>query len=100
MKKNFFKLAFLMLSTLMYGQAGHVMQGLGAVNMSMGGASTAQPLDISGALQWNPICFMKNGYRQIFLWNQLHGFKFGFCSNSRVFYSWVNSCVKNQIFCF
>ena len=25
-----------------------------AVNMSMGGASKAQPLDISGALQWNP----------------------------------------------
>ena len=22
--------------------------------MSMGGAATAQPLDISGALQWNP----------------------------------------------
>ena len=43
-----------MLSTIMYGQAGHVMQGVGAVNMSMGGASTAQPLDISGALQWNP----------------------------------------------
>ena len=30
------------------------MQGVGAVNMSMGGASTAQPLDISGAIQWNP----------------------------------------------
>ena len=30
------------------------MQGVGSVNMSMGGASTAQPLDISGALQWNP----------------------------------------------
>lgn len=30
------------------------MQGVGAVNMSMGGASTAQPLDISGALHWNP----------------------------------------------
>lgn len=30
------------------------MQGVGAVNMSMGGASTAQPLDISGAMQWNP----------------------------------------------
>ena len=30
------------------------MQGVGAVNMSMGGASTGQPLDISGALQWNP----------------------------------------------
>ncbi len=54
MRKYFLKFAFLMLSTLMYGQAGHVMQGVGAVNMSMGGASTAQPLDISGALQWNP----------------------------------------------
>jgi long-chain fatty acid transport protein len=27
---------------------------VGAVNMSMGGASTAQPIDISGALKWNP----------------------------------------------
>lgn len=30
------------------------MQGVSAVNMSMGGASTAQPLDINGALNWNP----------------------------------------------
>jgi long-subunit fatty acid transport protein len=30
------------------------MQGVGAVNMSMGGAATAQPLDISGAIHWNP----------------------------------------------
>lgn len=30
------------------------MRGVGAVNMSMGGASNAQPLDISGALHWNP----------------------------------------------
>ena len=30
------------------------MQGVGSVNMSMGGASTAQPIDISGALHWNP----------------------------------------------
>jgi len=30
------------------------MQGVGAVNMSMGGAATAQPLDINGAMQWNP----------------------------------------------
>jgi long-chain fatty acid transport protein len=44
----------LLLSVITYGQAGHIMQGVGAVNMSMGGASTAQPLDISGALQWNP----------------------------------------------
>lgn len=44
----------MILSTSAFSQAGHVMQGVGAVNMSMGGASTAQPLDISGALQWNP----------------------------------------------
>jgi len=42
-------------STLwMFGQAGHVMQGVGAINMSMGGAATGQPLDISGAIHWNP----------------------------------------------
>lgn len=35
-------------------QVGHVLQHVGAVNTSMGGAATAQPLDISGALQWNP----------------------------------------------
>jgi long-chain fatty acid transport protein len=38
----------------LYAQAGHIMQGVGAVNMSMGGAATGQPLDISGALHWNP----------------------------------------------
>ncbi|UAM99652.1 outer membrane protein transport protein [Polaribacter litorisediminis] len=54
MKKYFLKCAFLFLSAVVYGQTGHIMQGVGAVNMSMGGASTAQPLDISGALQWNP----------------------------------------------
>jgi len=37
-----------------FSQAGHIMQGVGSVNMSMGGAATGQPLDISGALQWNP----------------------------------------------
>lgn len=37
-----------------FSQAGHIMQGVGAVNMSVGGAATAQPLDISGALHWNP----------------------------------------------
>lgn len=44
----------LLFSATLFGQAGHVMQGAGSVNMSMGGAATAQPLDISGALQWNP----------------------------------------------
>ena len=54
MKFNLFKLFALLFSTIVYAQSGHIMQGVGAVNMSMGGASTAQPLDISGALQWNP----------------------------------------------
>lgn len=34
-------------------QVGHVLQHVGAVNTSTGGASTAQPFDINGALQWN-----------------------------------------------
>jgi long-chain fatty acid transport protein len=48
-------IAFILIfSTAAFSQAGHILQGVGAVNMSMGGAATAQPLDISGALQWNP----------------------------------------------
>ena len=54
MKSNLFKLFALFFSTILYAQSGHIMQGVGSVNMSMGGASTAQPLDISGAMQWNP----------------------------------------------
>ncbi len=54
MKTNFLNYLLLLFSTAVFSQAGHIMQGVGAVNMSMGGASTAQPLDISGALQWNP----------------------------------------------
>lgn len=54
MKNNILQFCFLMLSTVVFSQAGHIMQGVGAFNMSMGGASTGQPLDISGALQWNP----------------------------------------------
>ncbi|WJJ97187.1 OmpP1/FadL family transporter [Algibacter luteus] len=54
MKTFFLRSLFLLFSVSVLSQAGHIMQGVGAVNMSMGGASTAQPLDISGALQWNP----------------------------------------------
>jgi len=54
MKKIILQIGFLFISTFAFSQAGHIMQGVGAFNMSMGGASTAQPLDISGALQWNP----------------------------------------------
>ena len=36
-------------SGVMMAQVGHLMQGIGSVNMSMGGAATGQPIDISGA---------------------------------------------------
>lgn len=48
-----------------YAQTGHIMQGVGAVNMSMGGAATAQPIDISGALQWNPATISSFGTKTI-----------------------------------
>jgi long-chain fatty acid transport protein len=54
MKTNLLKLLILLFSTAAFSQVGHIMQGVGAVNMSMGGAATGQPLDISGAMQWNP----------------------------------------------
>ncbi len=52
--KQLLKCVLLFISAGIFAQAGHIMQGVGAVNMSMGGASTAQPMDISGAIQWNP----------------------------------------------
>lgn len=54
MKKLLTTLVIGILPLALLAQAGHIMQGIGAVNMSMGGAATAQPLDINGALQWNP----------------------------------------------
>ncbi len=54
MKKHILQLSLMLLSTIAFSQSGHVMHGVGAVNISMGGAATGQPIDISGALQWNP----------------------------------------------
>jgi len=54
MKKSILKICFLFAATTAFSQAGHIMQGAGAFNMSMGGASTGNALDITGALQWNP----------------------------------------------
>jgi len=54
MKSILSKFLYLLFSISAMAQSGHIMQGVGSVNMSMGGAATAQPLDISGALQWNP----------------------------------------------
>lgn len=36
------------------GQFGATLTGIGPINRSMGGASTAAPLDTLGAFQWNP----------------------------------------------
>jgi long-chain fatty acid transport protein len=54
MKTNLFILFMIMFTSVTFGQAAHILQGAGSVNWSMGGASTGQPLDVSGALQWNP----------------------------------------------
>ncbi|HEY8781221.1 MAG TPA: outer membrane protein transport protein [Mucilaginibacter sp.] len=54
MKKLITLLGLSILPFILFAQAGHIMQGIGATNMSMGGAATAQPIDINGALQWNP----------------------------------------------
>ncbi len=54
MKKLILNVLFIIASGLMMGQTGHIMQGIGSVNMSMGGAATGLPVDVSGSLQWNP----------------------------------------------
>lgn len=54
MRNYFLTICFLFVGSVAFAQVGHLMQGVGAVNMSMGGAATAQPLDISGAMHWNP----------------------------------------------
>jgi long-chain fatty acid transport protein len=54
MKSYLIVLCLLLISVFSFAQTGHIMQGVGAVNMSMGGAATAQPLDINGSLLWNP----------------------------------------------
>ncbi|WP_222983185.1 OmpP1/FadL family transporter [Flagellimonas meishanensis] len=54
MKNSILPFCAFFISTFIFSQAGHIMQGVGSVNMSMGGAATAQPLDIAGALHWNP----------------------------------------------
>lgn len=48
-----------------FSQAGHIMQGVGSVNMSMGGAATGQPIDISGALHWNPAAITEFSQDQV-----------------------------------
>ena len=52
--KNLIRLFFILFTTSLFSQVGHLMGGVGSVNTSMGGAATGQAIDISGALQWNP----------------------------------------------
>ena len=53
--KNVSPVGLLLLCTsLLNAQMGHVLDAVGAVNQSMGGAGTALPLDAIGALHWNP----------------------------------------------
>jgi len=54
MRTNILKFSLLLFTSFVFSQSGHVMQGVGAVNMSMGGAATAQPIDFNGAILWNP----------------------------------------------
>ena len=54
MRNSFLSLIISFLTISAFSQAGHIMQGVSTVNMSMGGAATAQPIDISGAIHWNP----------------------------------------------
>ena len=46
--------SFCLLAGAAAAQTGHVLNGIGPVNQSMAGASTAAPVDAAGALMWNP----------------------------------------------
>ncbi len=50
---TFLVCAFLVGGPLLAGN-GHLLHGVGAINSSMGGAGTGQPLDVIGALHLNP----------------------------------------------
>jgi len=57
--RNFLRLVLVLFTSATFAQAGHIMQGVGAVNMSMGGSGTALPIDAQSALQWNPAALSK-----------------------------------------
>lgn len=54
MRSHFLKLLTLLFASSLMAQTGHVLQGIGAKNLSMGGAATGNAIDISGAIHWNP----------------------------------------------
>jgi long-chain fatty acid transport protein len=57
--KSFKLIVAMLLVSFSFAQMGHVLNGAGAANFSMGGAAVANPIDISGALQWNPASISK-----------------------------------------
>ena len=67
MKNNFILFCMLIVSGTIFSQSGHIMQGVGAVNMSMGGAATGQSLDFNGAILWNPAGISKYNGSEISL---------------------------------
>jgi long-chain fatty acid transport protein len=67
MKNNFIILCMLIVSGTLFSQSGHIMQGVGAVNMSMGGAATGQSIDFNGAILWNPAGISKYNGSEISL---------------------------------
>ncbi|TAK40483.1 MAG: hydrocarbon degradation protein [Saprospiraceae bacterium] len=56
---------FSLLMVTLHAQTGHVLQGSGAVNFSMGGAATALPIDAAGSLQWNPASITAFGQNEL-----------------------------------
>lgn len=55
-------IAMFLLTGTVHGQMGHVLDAVGTVNQSMGGAGTALPLDAVGSIHWNPASIV--GLRQ------------------------------------
>lgn len=54
--------AFLLSAVPALAQQGFILSGVGPVNRAMAGASTAAPLDASGALHWNPAAISGLGH--------------------------------------
>ena len=79
-----------MTTSFTFAQTGHLMQGVGAFNMSMGGASTGQPLDINGALQWNPASISVFNHK-------IMAFDIGFMSSAPTLYSTVPTTTGSLI---
>ncbi len=82
MKRKILFILLAMTTSFAFAQTGHLMQGVGAFNMSMGGASTGQPLDINGALQWNPASISVFNHK-------IMAFDIGFMSSAPTLYSTV-----------